>query len=98
MESFSIKIICKNSKNIVIDTQYSHSSSNIWKIPKKCFNKTNAKNKHKVYANLKANMQIIFFNYILIISKPTRISNASATVIDHIHTSNFPETDKKQEY
>ena len=30
MESFSIKIICKNSKNIVIDTQYSHPSSNIF--------------------------------------------------------------------
>ena len=43
-------------------------------------------------------MQTISFNYILIISKTTRISNASATVIDHIHTSNFPETDKKQEY
>ena len=87
MESFSIKIICKNSKNIVIDTQYSHPSS-----------KTKARNNHKVYANLKANMQTIFFNYVLIILKPTRISKTSATVIDHIHTSNFLETDKKQEY
>ena len=87
MESFSIEIICKNSKNIVIDTQYSHPSS-----------KTKARNNHKVYANLKANMQTIFFNYVLIILKPTRISKTSATVIDHIHASNFLETDEKQEY
>ena len=99
MESFSIEIICKNSKNIVIDTQYSHPSSKIFeKYLKKCFNKTKARNNHKVYANLKANMQTIFFNYVLIILKPTRISKTSATVIDHLHTSNFLETDKKQEY
>ena len=39
MESFSIEIICKNSKNIVIDTQYSHPSSKgkIFTIPQKMF-------------------------------------------------------------
>ena len=51
---------------------------------------------HKVNANLKANIQTIFFNYNLIILKPTRISKTNATVIDHINTSNFLETDKKQ--
>ena len=51
---------------------------------------------HKVNANLKANIQTIFFNYKLIILKPTRISKTNATVIDHINTSNFLETDEKQ--
>ena len=62
------------------------------------FYKTKARNNHKVYANLKANMQTIFFNYVLIILKPTRISKTSPTVIDHIHASNFLETDEKEEY
>ena len=41
-------------------------------------------------------MENIFFNYVLIILKPTRISKTNATVIDHINTSNFLETDKKR--
>ena len=51
MEWFSIEIICKNSKNIVIDNQYSHPSSKgkiFEKYHKKCFNKTKARNNQSI--------------------------------------------------
>ena len=40
----------------------------------------------------------MFFNYIPKTLKPSRISKTSATVIDHVNTSNFLGTDNKQEY
>ena len=54
MESFSIKIICKNSKNIVIDTQYSHPSSKgkiFEKNLKKCFNKNKTRNNQSILSS-----------------------------------------------
>ena len=47
MESFSIEIICKNSKNIVLDNQNRHPSSKgkiFKKYRKKCFSKTKSEN------------------------------------------------------
>ena len=47
MEAFSIEIICKNLKNILIGTQYSHTASKgkiFEKYLKKYFNKTKTRN------------------------------------------------------
>ena len=34
----------------------------------------------------------MFFNYVPVISKPTKTSKANAIIIDHINTNNFLET------
>ena len=55
-------------------------------------------NLHDYNVNAKVKTYVNFFfqnNYIPIISKPTRISKTNATIINHINTNNFPETDLK---
>ena len=54
MESFSIEIICKNSKSIVLDTQNSHPSSEgkiFEKYRKKCFKKTKSENNQSILSS-----------------------------------------------
>ena len=54
MEAFSVEIICKNSKNIPIGTQYSHPSSKgktFEKYLKKYFNKTTTRNNQSILSS-----------------------------------------------
>ena len=90
--------------------RHSSSKSKIFEeYLKKLFNQAKTRNKqiyiasslnlnpivYKVNANLTTYMETIFFNYLAIISKPTRISKRNATAIDHINTTNFLKTDMK---
>ena len=109
IESLCIEIINTKSKNILVNTSYRQPAGryNEFEIYLKQFLHKSKKQKpylagdlnlnlldHRINTKVKDYLNLTFQNFLIpVINKPTRITKTNATLIDHILTNDFVNTD-----
>ena len=94
IEALCIEIVSKNGKNILINTQYINKAKNNWKDLYVEGDLNLNLLDHSTNTKVKDYLNIVFQNLLIpMINKLTRFSRSNATIIDHILTNLFLNTD-----